>query len=78
MSQSPPAESGSVTELLALQERMNIVEMTKVLLLIPVGHKDGGFVAGKAVRWPLVATRLNKIISFHDHPFTREHPEGDG
>lgn len=58
---------------------MDIVEkVVKVLLLVPVGHKDGRFVAGKAVRWPVVTTRLNKRISFHDHPFTREHPEGDG
>lgn len=58
---------------------MDIVEkMTKVLLLVPVGHKDGRFVAGKAVRWPVVATRLNKRISLHDHPFTGEHLEGDG
>lgn len=68
----------SVTELLALEERMDIVEkMTKALLLVPVGDKDGGFAASKAVRWPVVATRLNKRISFHDHPFTREYPEGD-
>lgn len=58
---------------------MDIVEkMAKVLLLVPVGHKDGGFVAGKAVRWPVMATRLNKRISLHDHPFTGEHLEGDG
>lgn len=58
---------------------MDIVEkVVKVLLLVPVGHKDGRFVAGKAVRRPVVTTRLNKRISFHDHPFTREHPEGDG
>lgn len=58
---------------------MDVVEkVAEVLLLVPVGHEDGGFVAGKAVRWLVVATRLNKRISFYDHPFTREHLEGDG
>lgn len=69
----------SVSELLALQEGMDVVEqMAKVLLLVPVGHEDGRFVAGKAVRGPVVTTRLNERISFHDHPFTGEHLEGDG
>lgn len=32
----------SVTQLLALQERMDIVEkVVKVLLLVPVGYKNG-------------------------------------
>ena len=58
---------------------MNIVEqMVKVLLLVPVGYKDGRFVAGHAVRWSVAATRLNKRIFFDDCSFTMEHPEGDG
>lgn len=58
---------------------MDIVEkVLKVLLLVPVGYKDGRSVAGQAVRWPVAATSLNERVFPDDHFFAREHSEGDG